>query len=54
MTGVHNLSVTARAGLFLPPVRRMLTRIKFQHPIELEHQNMNAAIAQGESQWQPV
>jgi hypothetical protein len=30
------------------------SRIKFQHLIELEHQNMNAAIAQGESQWQPV
>ncbi|HEY9157305.1 hypothetical protein [Candidatus Binatus sp.] len=54
MTKVYNISVTARAGLFLRPARRMLARIKFQQPIELEHQIMNAAIAQGESQWYPV
>jgi hypothetical protein len=54
MPAPYNFCVTARAGLFLLPPRRMFTRIKLQHPIELEHQNMNAAIAQGESQWYPV
>ncbi len=54
MTDVYHFTAVARAGLFLPPARRMFTRIKFQHCIELERQYMNAAIAQGESQWYPV
>ncbi|MGB3550901.1 MAG: hypothetical protein WA993_09430 [Candidatus Binatus sp.] len=54
MPANYNFSVTARAGLFLLPARRMFTRIKLQYPTELEHQHMNAAIAQGESQWYPV
>ena len=54
MTDVYHFTGIARAGLFLRPARRMFTRIKFQHSNELEHQYMNAAIAQGESQWYPV
>jgi phosphotransferase system HPr-like phosphotransfer protein len=54
MTDVYHFTVIARAGLFLRPASRMFTRIKFQSPIELEHQHMNAAVAQGESQWYPV